>query len=320
MSFSLRVLAVGAATLSFVFLAATALVPRLMGLLGDRTTPGRRARHLTLLRLIPAGAALAAGALVIVSFLDFEPRRDEDIGWMVPALGGVGAMFMAAALWRAGRIALATRRLTRDWLAGGESIALPGLPGPALAISSDFPVVAVVGIARPTLVIARSVLQACTASELEAVLAHEKGHIERRDNLRRLLMYTAPDAVTWIPGSARLASAWRAAIEEAADDESGGAGDAGRLALASALVKIARLATGMPPQRLMPVSTLYCGESIDTRVRRLLAPREAAAGADVADGPQSIRMILAIVGIVAVSLLALRAVQALVEIAIHILP
>jgi Zn-dependent protease with chaperone function len=169
-------------------------------------------------------------------------------------------------------------------------------------------------------VIARSVLQACTPQELEAVLAHEKGHIDRRDNLRRLLMYAAPDAVAWLPGSAHLASAWRRALEEAADDEAAAVGEEGRLALAAALVKIARLAAGMPSQRLMPVSTFHCGDSIDTRVRRLLEPREDAAGAAVTDGHQALRMTLAIAGLIAVSMLALRAVQALVEVAVHTLP
>jgi len=319
MSFSIRVLAVGAATLSFVFLVATMLVPRLIWL-ASGSIAGRRAWRLTVLRLIPAGAALAAGALVAVSFLDYEPRGDENIGWMVPALGGVGAILVAASLWRATRIALATRRLVREWLETGEPIALPGISRPALAVSSSFPVVAVVGIARPTLVIARSVLQACSPEELDAVLAHEKGHIDRRDNLRRLLMHAAPDAVTWIPGSARLASTWRAAIEEAADDEAAAAGEAGRLALAAALVKIAKLAAGMPLQQLMPVSTVYCGDSINTRVRRLLEPREGAGGAGVLDGGRSIRMALAMTGLVVLSMLALKAVQALVEIAVHILP
>ncbi|HEX5068793.1 MAG TPA: M56 family metallopeptidase [Vicinamibacterales bacterium] len=318
MSFSIRVLAVGAATLSFVFLVATAVVPRLIRLV-SRSTPGRNARHLTILRLIPAGAALAAGALVVVSFLNFEPRGDENIGWMVPVLGGIGAMLMSASLWRAARVALTTRRLAREWLATGEPVVLPGISAPALAIPSRFPVVAVVGIARPRLVIARSVLQTCTSEELGAVLAHEKGHIERRDNLRRLLMYAAPDAVTWIPGSAGLAAAWRSAIEEAADDEAAAGGEAGRLALASALIKIARLASGLPPQRV-PVSTFHCGDSIEARVRRLLRPRDVSAGADVADGYQPFRMALAITSVVAVSMLALSAVQELVEIAVHSLP
>jgi hypothetical protein len=148
MTFSIRVLAVAAATLSFVFLVATMLAPRLTPFVSVGT-PRRRARRLTILRLIPAAGALAAGVLVAISFLNFEPVGDEDIGWVVPALGAIGAVLMVASVWRAARIALATRRLTRAWLASGEPIALPGFSDPALAITSAFPVVAVVGIMSP---------------------------------------------------------------------------------------------------------------------------------------------------------------------------
>jgi len=317
MSFSLRVLAVGAATVAFVTLVLTLIVP-LLATSASKGSATRRARRLGILRLIPAGAGVVVGLLVIASFLNFEPRQDENIGWLIPALGGLGALLIAVGVWRAGRTALATRRLTRDWLAGATPITLPGVSVPAVSIASAFPVVAVVGIRQPKLVIARSVLQTITADELEAVLAHEQGHIDRRDNLRRLLMYAAPDALSWLPRSSQLASAWRAATEEAADDDAARAGEGGRLALASALIKVARLATGMSRQRLMPASTLYCGESIDARVRRLLEPADAA----VAARPERhrLRTLALIAGTIAVSMLALRTVQALIEFTIQTLP
>jgi beta-lactamase regulating signal transducer with metallopeptidase domain len=162
------------------------------------------------------------------------------------------------------------------------------------------------------------VLEACTPEELEAILAHEQGHIDRHDNLRRLLMYAAPDALTWLPFPLRLETAWRAATEEAADDEAARAGDAGRVALASALVKVARLATAPRPTGLMPASSLYCGENLDGRVRRLLQPREDAGLSD----PQRrrLRAAAAIIGLIAISAVALRGVQALIELTIQSLP
>ena len=316
MSFSLRVLAVGTATVAFVTLVATLLAPLLMTVVSEGAA-SRRAHRLGILRLIPAGAGAVVGLIVIASFLNFEPRLDENIGWMIPALGGLGAMLIAVAVWRAVQSALATRRLTRDWLSSGTPIDLPGVSVPAGVIPSTFPVVAVVGIRRPRLVIARSVLQACTPEELAAVLAHEQGHIDRRDNLRRLVMYAAPDALSWLPRSAQLASAWRAATEEAADDDAARAGTGGRLALASALVKVARLAVGMPHQRAMPVSTLYCGDSIDARVRRLLEPVERT---DAALERHPLRTAALLTGAIALTVLALHGVQALVELTVHTLP
>jgi hypothetical protein len=317
MSFSLRVLAVGTATVAFVTLVATLLAPLLMTVVSEGAA-SRRAHRLGILRLIPAGAGAVVGLIVIASFLNFEPRLDENIGWMIPTLGGIGAMLIAVAVWRAVQSALATRRLTRDWLSSATPIDLPGISVPASVIPSRFPVVAVVGIRRPRLVIARSVLRACTPEELAAVLAHEQGHIDRRDNLRRLLMYAAPDALSWLPRSSQLASAWRAATEEAADDDAARAGTGGRLALASALVKVARLAVGMPHQRAMPVSTLYCGDSIDARVRRLLEPVDRAA--DAARERHPLRTAALLTGAIALTVLALHGVQALVELTVHTLP
>jgi Zn-dependent protease with chaperone function len=317
MSFSLRVVLVGAAAFAAIGLAVAIVVPFIASRLAVGA-PRRRAHRLAVLRLIPAAAAAAAGLLAVASFLDFEPRQDEYIGWMIPAIGLLGACLIAGAIVRCARVALATRRLTRDWLARGEPITLHGITVPALAITSDFPVVAVVGLRRPTLVIARSVLEACTPEELEAVLAHEQGHIDRHDNLRRLLMYAAPDALTWLPFPLRLETAWRAATEEAADDEAARTGDEGRVALASALLKVARLATGPRPAGFTPASALYCGENLDGRVRRLLQPFEGAGLSQ----PQRrrIRTAAALICLIAVSAVALRAVQALIELTIQTLP
>ncbi len=148
---------------------------------------------------------------------------------------------------------------------------------PALAVTAPFPIVAVLGLRRPTLVIARSVLAACTPDELRAILAHEQGHIDRRDNLRRLLLAVSPDVVAWLPASDRLFAEWSSAAEEAADDDAARAGAAGRLHLASALMKVARLATGHAAADVMPASALYCGHNLDGRVRRLLEPPCAAS-------------------------------------------
>jgi hypothetical protein len=52
-----------------------------------------------------------------------------------------------------------------------EPIALEGISIPAVAVDADFPIVAVAGVVRPRLIIARSVLASCSHEELRAVLA-----------------------------------------------------------------------------------------------------------------------------------------------------
>jgi len=136
---------------------------------------------------------------------------------------------------------------------------------------------------RPRLVVARRVLAECPPEELAAILAHERRHFMQRDNLRRALLACLPDLLALAPMGDRLVTNWHDAIEEAADDAAAENGPAGRVDLASALVRVARLApTGQRPV-VLPVSALYRGENIERRVRRLLddpeppsAPRGSA--------------------------------------------
>jgi len=315
MSFDLRVLSVGLGAFAVVGLGLALIVPSL-ATRWRAATSAARAQRLALLRLVPAGISLVVGLLVTASFLAFEPRKAENVGWMIPSFAIFGGALLLGAAWRSIRIGLATRRLARKWLADSEPIALDGVNVPAFAVTSTFPIVAIVGLRRPKLVIARSVLSSCTPEELRAVLAHEQGHLDRRDNLRRLLMSIAPDALAWLPISERLLSAWRAATEEAADDAAAKEDPDGRVSLASALVKVARLARGQVVASPLPAATLYCGENLDVRVRRLLDP---AAAAVMSRAPWSRTMAAAGV-LILVAAFALQGLQAIVEVAIKRLP
>ena len=127
------------------------------------------------------------------------------------------------------------------------------------------------GILRPRLLISRSVVDALSADELDAVLEHENAHLDSADNLKRLLLVLAPR----YRGAAWLEREWAHCAELAADDRAA-AGDAHRsLALASALVRVARLGPG---PRVAQVSTRSAdGNDLAERVERLLDDTEPAA-------------------------------------------
>lgn len=320
MNFGPRTLTVGLAAFTVAGAVASLVV---VALAAHRRagSPAARARHLAWLRLLPATVAIAAAVTVVAAFLLFEPRRPQEyLGWSVQALAGLGFAVLATAAWRSAKLAAATRRLTRAWRAAAEPVALDGISVPALAVTAPFPIVAVLGLRRPTLVIARSVLAACTPDELRAILAHEQGHIDRRDNLRRLLLAVSPDVVAWLPASDWLFAEWSSAAEEAADDDAARAGAAGRLHLASALVKVARLATGHAAADVMPASTLYCGHNLDGRVRRLLEPPCAGAGAGAGDRPPLTRIVATLAAAAVVATVALQGLHAVIETAIRTLP
>lgn len=276
-----------------------------------------RAAALVRLRLLPPGVGLVVATLAAIAYYRFEPRGiDESTGMILAALALTGAAFAGHSLVRVARLSLRTRKAVRQWMQGATPVELPGISVPALAINSDFPVVAVVGLFRPRLLIARSVLGACTDEELQAILTHEQGHIERSDNLRRLALGAAPDVLSWLPVSRRIQSAWLEAAEDAADDDVGRLGSDGRAVLAQALVRVAQLAVGTRPVTL-PSSTLFRGENgdLERRVRRLLSP--AAPAGKSSPHPTTW---VAVCGATLVALFALEDVHNFVEAAVNYLP
>jgi Zn-dependent protease with chaperone function len=246
------------------------------GLLED---PAGHVRLLFLVRLLPAMVAAVVGFVAIpVSYLLWEPRiDDEDVGALALMLALVGAALVLSALWRTLR-SLGQARAAARALRGAAGQRLDGLPLPAWRIDATFPVVALVGVWKPTLFVAESVIDACSPPELEAVVAHEMAHARNRDNLRRLVLRGAADALAWGAIGRRMECDWAFAAEVAADDRAGGDDPARHLALAAALVKVARLVTAPAPFPL-PASALHDGEPVTARVKRLVERRPHPAAA-----------------------------------------
>jgi hypothetical protein len=224
-------------------------------------------------RLLPL-AGLLVGMLVLMApaFLLHEPARaDESPGLVASALAAFGLLLLGSTAARAARTLRATRRLVADWSRDAQPIALPGQPVPAFGIASAFPVVAVVGVFRPRLFIARRVLQALTPDELQAVLAHEAWHVRAGDNVKRWLTACAP-TIGFRRLAARLEREWEEAMEIEADRGAGGA-----LELASALVKTARLAPAGADLRV-PAAAFHGGGSIARRIDSLVRGSRADRG------------------------------------------
>jgi beta-lactamase regulating signal transducer with metallopeptidase domain len=138
-------------------------------------------------------------------------------------------------------------------------------------VDSIEPIVAVVGAWRPRIVAARGVVAACSDAEFQQVIAHEQAHISAYDNLKLLLLLVSPDALAWVPIGKALILRWRAAAELEADARASGADRYKRVALASALIKVARLSLGT--KRKFPVLSMPIAlDDVEGRVRQLLAP------------------------------------------------
>jgi hypothetical protein len=227
---------------------------------------------------LPAASAVVfVTALFLPSYWKFEPRQVTEGFDVTLAACAIAAMaIVAAACVRGVSTWRRAARRTRAWMATARPLALPGTSIPAFAIDADAPVMALVGVLRPRLLVTRGLIDALTDDELAASVAHELGHCRAWDNLKRLAMRSAPDVLAGTAAVRHLERRWASASEHCADHRASDDNAAVRCALASALVKVARL-TPLSLPSAEPISTLVGGGDIASRVHHLLAERAPAS-------------------------------------------
>jgi hypothetical protein len=215
-------------------------------------------------------------AVFLPSYWRYEPRDySEGFNFALQAAALLAFTLVACAVARGAAAWVCASNRARAWRERGQPMLLPGTPLTAFAVEAEVPIVALVGVLRPRLFITRNVVDTLTEEELAAGIGHEFGHWRALDNLARLAMRTAPDFLAGTTVARDLERRWAAAAERRADRhacEEGNVADRGRArcALASAIVKVARMA---PPMAAAtePISTLVDGVDIALRVRSLLS-------------------------------------------------
>jgi Zn-dependent protease with chaperone function len=263
-------------------LAAQCLAPAALHF-AERLRAQAAARLLLALRLGPATGALAAVAgLCVPSYLSLEPEAGKEfVGFTCLAAALFGAAIWTISWARSLRAAVRSHRYVRRcrpagsfWIADGTA-----------------PFLGIAGIVRPKLIISRSVADALDRDQLAAAIQHERAHQNSADNLKRLLLLLAPDALPFVRSSAAVERAWLRYAEWAADDGAVSLDASCSLSLAEALVRVARLGAAA---QASPLISHFVAASVDisVRVERLLSPnidagkrnpwRIALAGAAVA--------------------------------------
>jgi Zn-dependent protease with chaperone function len=222
-------------------------------------------------RLLPvAGGLLIAFAVVLPAFLSHEPSQQrEAAGSLLLLLAGFSLVCLAHAIWRGWRACTAVRALLNSSATADRRMVESGQEVRLLDVTE--PLTAVIGVCHPRIVAAESVRSICSPDEFRQVIAHEAAHIHARDNLKLLLLFATPDALAWTPLGATLTNRWRASAERDADQYATGDDPAKRLALASALIKVARLFNTCDwsrPALRMPIAV----DDVPSRVRQLLGP------------------------------------------------
>ncbi len=228
------------------------------------------------LRLLPVtGGLLFAVTVVFPAFLICEPHQDrESAGPLLPILAAFALLTLGHGVWRGWRAWAAARSLlhacgpAKRWVVeNGQSVQV---------VEVAQPIIGVIGSWRPQVVAAECIISACSQDEFRQVVAHEAAHVSARDNLKLLLLLACPDALAWTALGAALSERWRTEAEFAADQRATGDDPHKRVALASALIKVARLFDTSYRARqalTMPVAL----NDVEDRVRQLLAPTRTAS-------------------------------------------
>jgi Zn-dependent protease with chaperone function len=271
MSFAALALALFLAAYAVAVLVGTVLAVPLFLAAARQAGPAKRARLLVAARLAPSAlAVITTLGLVLPAFLRYEPRDTaERVSAPLLGLAAAGLLMLVAGPARGWLSIRATRRLVRRWAREGTPVEIPGTTLPVYAVDERFPIVALVGWFRPRLVIARAILECFDQQEFAAVLAHEAGHHERRDPWVALFLRACPDLLSMTPWASALERAWLQAAEEDADERAADSGSTRALDLASALVKVTRLAAAGQGPRALGFA-LYHGDGVAGRIGRLL--------------------------------------------------
>ena len=265
--FAARCLSVSLAVFVVLYVALSFAVSRIWSSLAPGTwslSPRRAARRLFLLRIFPL---LASSVFTLVftlpSFLLLEPRAtDEEIGAIPLLLGLCGLMLISAGFIRAFIAQRNTARALTLWLRGARPIA-SAVPVPVYQVDSSAPSLTVAGVCTSKVLVSESAVAVLSGREFETALRHELAHVGSRDNFKKLLF-----RLTTFPGMYALESAWSDAAEMSADDAAvSNLADA--LDLASALIKLSRLARVQPSAVFATALLENSSASLKLRIQRL---------------------------------------------------
>jgi Zn-dependent protease with chaperone function len=269
--FAIRCLGVSLAFFLLVYVAFCVAVMsgwRALGRVGKRLSAPQIAALLVILRSLPlAAAVLITLGFVVPSFLLLEPRAAaEPIGEIPLTLGACCLALFVAGAWNAAWAQVRTSRAVAGWMQGART-ASGGDPVPLFRIRPASPGLTVAGWREPRVLLSDAAAALLNEQELESALRHEIAHVRRRDNLKKLLFRLCA-----FPGMAPLEAAWSEAAEMAADDAA--VSDRGEaLDLASALIKLSRLA---PVQAATLTTGLVenSASALNARIGRLVSWEE----------------------------------------------
>jgi hypothetical protein len=300
------------------FAAVNVLASALAWMLAAALLPTRAARRgaaMLALRLFPAAvSSLFVSLLFVPAHWRFEPADSQErLGLILWLLSLAGAALLVRSAARVVSVARAGWRLRAvdacpvDLAPGVYEV--PGLAGISLA-----------GVIRTRILVGSAVRRALDRAELDVALAHERAHRRSLDNVKRFVMFCAPDVFGAWAVAREVESRWHATAESLADARAVRGDGVRAVHLASALVKVSRLASASALPVSSPAwSTLHDPPLLEQRVRCLV---DGTTPSVRAARPAVSLAATALLGaaFVAVSVFAYPAVHQLTEALVRVLP
>ncbi len=195
------------------------------------------------------------------------------------AFAWLSLLLVAAALARIAMGAISGHLLRRMMLDSGAALDVPAQEGPTvLAVDLRRLTSFTAGLLRPVIVLSTSLRERLAAEELAAIIAHERAHARRRDNVLGLIADACATLLLLLPTAWYFRRRLRAAVEAAADDAAVAAGITPE-ALGEALRSVEQAANGAP--RVPSLAALLIPEPAlpaERRARLESADAEAPPG------------------------------------------
>jgi Zn-dependent protease with chaperone function len=227
----------------------------------------RGAQWLFAVRIAPSvvAAVFALGLFLPVHLMNEGREGSEYFGVLLWSLAVLGVALLAGSACRMVTAVRACRRLRKTWIG-------PSDERRPIVSDSEMVGISLAGIVRTTIVVGKRVREALTREELEVALAHEVAHRRSWDNAKRFAMFASPDVLRFTRAARDLEQSWGGEVECLADARAVEGDELRAANLASALLKVARLAAigpgALPAGPLW--STFYEEALLETRVRRLV--------------------------------------------------
>jgi Zn-dependent protease with chaperone function len=229
-----------------------------------------RSRLLFGLRIFPvAGSAFITLTFALPAFFLLEGGMDEDLGTLLFSVGTL--LLLGAGLFRVVTAQAGAARVVAQWLKGSRSLHVDA-DRPAVQVRPGVPPLLLYGVSAPRVLVSETAVALLTPDELRAAVRHEIGHVQSRDNLKKLLLHAAP-----FPGMGSLERAWQEAAEFAADEAAVSKSD-DAIDLAGALIKLCDLVPLQDPPAFT-TGLVHLRALVTTRVERLLAWDETSSRA-----------------------------------------